>query len=127
MNTHQDSLKVMKTRIIRSFKWREDVVVPLSKKLEIPVNEFEEILINNLDMSSLESLHATFESAKPESSMEKLNCDLSLYWLVDVLKIINTEDYNKLKSKLMVKIVKGEKYKEVLKFGKKEVYQLLKK
>jgi energy-converting hydrogenase A subunit M len=127
MNTHQDSLKVMKTRIIRSFKWREDVVIPLSKELEIPVNEFEEILINNLDMSSLESLYATFEYAKPESSMEKLNCDLSLYWLVDVLKIINTEDYNKLKSKLMVKIAKGEKYKEVLKFGKKEVYQLLKK
>jgi energy-converting hydrogenase A subunit M len=127
MSTNQDSLKILKTRITRSFRWRKDVVIPLSKELEIPVDEFEEILINKLDMASLESMHATFESAKPEALMERLNCDLNLYWFVDVLKIITTEDYNNLKSRLMGKIAKDEKYEEILKFAKKEVYQLLKK
>ncbi|MDR2873999.1 MAG: DUF1959 domain-containing protein [Methanobrevibacter sp.] len=127
MNTKENSLELMKTRIIHSFRWNVDVLSPLSEELEIPINEFEEILINNLDMSSLEALHATFESAKSEFLMEKLRCDLSLYWLVDVLKIISTEDYNKLKSKLLGKVAKGEEYEIVLKFAKKEVYHLLKK
>jgi energy-converting hydrogenase A subunit M len=123
----EDLLKSMKTRIIHSFRWKKDVIIPLSDELDIPVNEFEEILMNKLDMSSLEALHSTYESYRPKCLMDKLNCDLKLCWFVDVLEIINNNDYNNLKSKLMTKIAKGEKYEDILKFGKKEVYELLKK
>ncbi|MDR2830042.1 MAG: DUF1959 domain-containing protein [Methanobrevibacter sp.] len=122
-----EDLKIMKNRIIRSFRWEEDVIIPLSDELNIPVDEFEEILMNKLDMSSLEALHSTYESAKPNCLMEKLNCDLKLCWLVDVLGIINNADYLNLKAKLMTKIAEVEKYDEILEFGKKEVYKLLKK
>ncbi|MDR2624684.1 MAG: DUF1959 domain-containing protein [Methanobrevibacter sp.] len=120
-------LKTMKSRIIHSFRWEKDVIVPLSDELKIPVKEFEDILMDKLDMSSLEALHSTYESAKPKCLMEKLNCDLKLCWFVDVLGIINNDDYFDLKSKLMTKIANGEKYDGVLEFGKKEVYKLLKK
>lgn len=122
-----EDLKAMKSRIIHSFGWEKDVILPLSNELDISVDEFEEILMNKLDMSSLEALHSTYESAKPSCLMEKLNCDLKLCWLVDVLGIINNEDYLNLKAKLMTKIAEVEKYNEILEFGKREVYKLLKK
>ncbi|MDR2544316.1 MAG: DUF1959 domain-containing protein [Methanobrevibacter sp.] len=123
----ENLLKTMKMEIIHSFRWKKDIIIPLSEELAIPVDEFEEILIDKLDMSSLEALHATYESSKPKCLMEKLNCDLKLCWIVDVLKIIDEKDYNNLKAKLMIKIAKGEKYEEILKFGKEKVYELLKK
>ena len=57
-------LKLMQKRIIKSYAWQRDIVVPLSKDFDCTVDELEDVLFDLFDMSSLESLHATWESAK---------------------------------------------------------------
>ncbi len=118
-------METMKLRILRSFKWKEDVVTPLANELEISNEELEKILMNNLDMSSLEALHATLESAKPKCLSEKLHADLRFCWLCDVMEIITIEEANRIKFSLVKEIINGKDYDLVLKDGKKQVLDLL--
>ena len=57
-------LELMQKRIIKSYAWQRDIIVPLSKDFDCTVDEVEEIFFDLFDMSSLEALHATWESAK---------------------------------------------------------------
>lgn len=41
-------LKLMKRRIITSYRWHEDVVMPLARELKISAEDFEDILMKNL-------------------------------------------------------------------------------
>jgi energy-converting hydrogenase A subunit M len=118
-------LEKMKLRILRSFKWREDVVIPLANELEITDEEFEKILMDHLDMSSLEALHPTFESAKPKCIAERLHADLRLCWLSDVMELITTEEADRVKMGLVKEILNGKEYDEVLQDGKKQILDLL--
>jgi energy-converting hydrogenase A subunit M len=121
----KELLETMKLRILRSFRWREDVVVPLATELEITIEELEKIFMNHLDMSSLEALHSTFESARTNCLSEKLHSDLRLCWLCDVLRIITEEEANEIKVKLVKEIINGKDYEEVLKDGKKQILNFL--
>jgi len=118
-------LEKMKLRILRSFKWNEDIVTPLANDLEISNEEFENILMNHLDMSSLESLHPTFESAKPKCIAMKLHVDLKFCWLCDVMKLITIEEANRIKMNLVKEIIDGKEYNNALEDGKKQVLNLL--
>nr|WP_084270704.1 DUF1959 family protein [Methanobrevibacter cuticularis] len=115
----------MKLRILRSFKWKEDVVNPLAIELEITNEDMEKILMNKLDMSSLEALHATFESARPHCLSEKLHADLRLCWLCDVMDLLSIEEADEIKIKLVKEIIGGKDYKEALTLGKKQILTLL--
>nr|WP_255596644.1 DUF1959 domain-containing protein [Methanobrevibacter sp. TMH8] len=115
----------MKLRILRSFRWKEDVITPLASELEITNEEFEKILMNHLDMSGLEALHATLESARPKCIAEKLHADLRLCWLCDVMEIITVEESNRIKTNLVNDIINGKKYSDALEIGKKQVLDLL--
>lgn len=125
MDDDKELLEKMKLRILRSFKWKEDVVNPLAKELEITNEELEKILMNHLDMSSLEALHARFESARPQCIMEKLHIDLRFCFLCDVLGIITTGEADRIKINLTKKIIDGNNYKDVLEEGRKEILDLL--
>ncbi|MDR2966414.1 MAG: DUF1959 domain-containing protein [Methanobacteriaceae archaeon] len=125
MDEDKELLETMKLRILRSFRWREDVVVPLATELEITIEELEKIFMNHLDMSSLEALHSTFESARTNCLSEKLHSDLRLCWLCDVLRIITEEEANEIKVKLVKEIINGKDYEEVLKDGKKQILNFL--
>ncbi|KZX17068.1 hypothetical protein MBFIL_03500 [Methanobrevibacter filiformis] len=116
----------MKLRIIRSFKWHDDIIVPLSNELNILSEEFEKILMDKLDMSDLESLHSTHESAETDRLLKQLHLDLRLYWFEDVLKIISSKSSNSLKLDLLKKIQNGQKYDEVLKEGRNKLVSILK-
>lgn len=119
-------LKIMKRRIIRSYKWHEDVVVPLSHELKISVEDFENILMKKLDMSGLEALHARFESAKPICIKQRIHSDLRLCWLVDVMNIITEDEGENIKNKITEEILKnGKSYDEALEAGRKELVELL--
>lgn len=118
-------LEKMKLRILRSFRWKEDVITPLASELEITNEEFEKILMNHLDMSGLEALHATLESARPKCIAEKLHADLRLCWLCDVMEIITVEESNRIKTNLVNDIINGKKYSDALEIGKKQVLDLL--
>ena len=126
MDEDKELLETMKLRILRSFKWREDVVIPLADELKITSEELEEILMNHLDMSSLEALHSTFESARLNCLTVKLHSDLRLCWLCDVLGIITEEEANKIKENLVKEIINGKDYEKVLEDGKNLILDFLK-
>jgi len=125
LDEDQKLMETIKLRILRSFKWRKDVVVPLATELDITTEELEKILMNHLDMSSLEALHPTFESARPKCLSLKLHSDLRLCWLSDVLEIITEEEANKIKAKLVKEIIGGKSYEKVLEDGKKQILDFL--
>ncbi|KZX12595.1 DUF1959 family protein [Methanobrevibacter curvatus] len=125
MSKEENLLELMKLRILRSFRWENDVVIPLSKELNIEKEELENILMGHLDMSSLENLHSTFESVKHSCLMDKLNFDLNLSWLSDILEIVSEEDKNEIKLDVIKEISNGKKYEDALNEGKIALVSLL--
>ena len=119
-------LKLMQKRIIKSYAWQRDIIVPLSKDFDCTVEELEEVLFNSLDMSSLQALHTTFDSAQDICLDQKLNADLRLCWLTDTLELISREDGKNLKMKIINEIKNGKSYEEALKEGQLEIFELLK-
>jgi energy-converting hydrogenase A subunit M len=78
-------------------------------------------------MSSLQALHATFESAQDICLYQKLNSDLRLCWFNGTLEIISDEDAKNLKMKLVNEVKNGKSYEDALKEGQLELFELLKK
>lgn len=126
MDHDKEILELMKTRIIRSYKWRDDIVKPLSSELEIDYDEFEQILINKLDMSSLEALHPRFESARPRCIKERLHADLRLCWLADVMEIVSPKEADEITSKITKEILDGVEYDKALEDGRHQLLKLIK-
>ncbi len=120
-------LKLMQKRIIKSFAWQRDIIIPLSKDFDCTVDEVEEMFFNSLDMSSLEALHATHESAQDICLYQKFNADLRLCWFNGTLELISDEDARNLKMKLVTEVKNGKSYEEALKEGHLELFELLKK
>ena len=120
-------LKLLQTRIIRSYAWQRDIIVPLSKEFECSTEELEEVFFNILDLDSLEALHGTFESAQDICLYQKFHADLRLCWFMDILDVVTVEDAKKLKYKLINEVKNGKSYEDALKEGKLELFELLKK
>lgn len=92
-------LRLMQNRIIKSYAWQRDIIVPLSKEFDCTVEELEELFFSLMDMDSLENMHGTFESAKDICLYQKFNADLRLCWFIGTLEIIPPEEGRKLKMK----------------------------
>ena len=120
-------LELMQKRIIKSYAWQRDIIIPLSKDFNCTVDELEEVLFNSLDMASLEALHGTFETAKDICLYQKLNADLRLCWFTETLELISKEDVKDLKMKIIKEIKNGKSYEDALKEGQLELFELLKK
>ena len=120
-------LRLMQNRIIKSYAWQRDIIVPLSKDFDCTVDELEELFFSLMDMDSLENMHGTFESAKDICLYQKFNADLRLCWFIGTLEIIPPEEGRKLKMKLVEEVKNGKSYEDALKEGQLELYQLLKK
>ena len=120
-------LRLMQKRIIKSYAWQRDIIVPLSKEFDCTVDELEELFFDLLDMDSLQALHGTFKSAEDICLYQKLNADLRLCWFIGTLELISPEDGKNLKIKLINEINSGKSYEDALKEGKLELFELLKK
>lgn len=120
-------LRLMQKRIIKSYAWQRDIIVPLSKEFDCTVDELEDLFFDLFDMDSLENLHGTFESAEDICLYQKLNADLRLCWFSGSLEVISKEDAKKLKMKVINEIKNGKSYEDALKDGKLELYNLLKR
>ena len=120
-------LRIMQKRIIKSYAWQRDIIVPLSKEFDCTVDELEKVFFDLLDMSSLEAMHATFESAEDICLYQKFNADLRLCWFNGTLELISDSDAKKLKMDLVEKVKSGKSYEDVLKEGRLELFELLKK
>ena len=121
-----DVLRIMKMRIVESYRWKLDIVEPISKELGISEDELEEILIRRLDMASLEALHPRYESSKHHCIKEKLHADLRLCWLSDVMNILSEEETEEIKNKIAAEILtEGKSYQEALEDGRKDLLEYL--
>ena len=120
-------LELMQRRIVKSYAVQRDVIVPLSEEFDCTVEELEEVFFHLFDMSSLQALHATFESAQDICLYQKLNADLRLCWFNGTLEIISDEDAKNLKMKLVNEVKNGKSYEDALKEGQLELFELLKK
>ena len=87
----------------------------------------EEVFFHLFDMSSLQALHATHESAQDICLYQKFNADLRLCWFNGTLEVISDEDARDLKMKLVNEVKNGKTYEEALKEGQLELFELLKK
>ena len=122
-----EKLELMQKRIVKSYAWQRDIIVPLSKEFDCTVDELEKVFFDLLDMSSLEAMHATFESAEDICLYQKFNADLRLCWFNRTLELISDSDAKKLKMELVEKVKSGKSYEDVLKEGRLELFELLKK
>ena len=120
-------LELMQRRIVKSYAVQRDVIVPLSEEFDCTVEELEEVFFHLFDMSSLQALHATFESAQHICLHQKLDADLRLCWFNGTLEIISDEDAKNLKMKLVNEVKNGKSYEDALKEGQLELFELLKK
>ena len=120
-------LRLIQKRIIKSYAWQRDIIVPLSNDFDCTTDELEEVFFDLLDLDSLEALHGTFESTQDICLYQKLNADLRLCWLIDTLELLPRESGRNLKMKLVKEIKNGKSYEDAVKEGKLELFQLLKK
>ena len=120
-------LRLMQKRIVKSYAWQRDVIVPLSKDFDCTVDELEEVFFNLFDMDTLNGLHGTFESAEDICLYQKFNADLRLCWFSGTLEVISPEDAKNLKMKLVQEVKNGKSYEDALKEGHLELFELLKK
>ncbi len=123
---NEELLILMKKRILRSYKWREDVVIPFARELEISPDELEEVLMKRLDMASLEAINPRFESSKVRCMKEKIHSDLKLCWLCDVMNIITKKEADKIKDKITFEVMKNNKpYAKALDEGRRDLLEEL--
>ncbi len=121
-----DVLRIMKMRIVESYRWKLDIVEPISKELGISEDELEEILIKRLDMASLEALHPRYESSKHHCIKDKLHADLRLCWLSDAMNILSKKETEEIKNKIAAEILtEGKSYQEALEDGRKDLLEYL--
>jgi len=118
-------MKLMKGRILGSYRWQEDIIKPFSKEMGVTPAELEMILMRRLDMSSLEALHPRFESSKYPCILDKIDSDLKICWLSDIMEIISKEDADAIKNKIAKEVVEGKSYEDAIKDGKKELIEYL--
>ena len=122
----ESKMKLMKQRMIKSYAWQRDVIVPLSGEFDCSTEELEELFYDLLDMDSINALHGTFKSAEDICLYQKLNADLRLCWFSETLELISHEDGKELREKLIKEIQNGKSYDDALKEGRLELFQLLK-
>ncbi|MGB7968632.1 MAG: DUF1959 family protein [Methanobacterium sp.] len=126
-NTEIENIELlitMKKRILHSYKWREDVIIPFAKELEISTDELEEILMKRLDMSSLEAINPRFESSQLRCIKERIHADLRLCWLCDVMNIITKEKSTIIKNKIAYEILEENKpYDKAIEEGRKNLLE----
>ena len=122
-----EKLRLMQTRIVKSFAWQRDVIVPLSKDFDCTIEELEEVFFNLFNMDTLEAMHGTFKSAEDLSLYQKFTADLRLCWFSGTLEAITPEDAKSLKMKLVEEVKNGKSYEDALKEGQLELFELLKK
>lgn len=122
----EERLELMEKRILHSFKWIKDVTIPVADEFGITAEELEEIFMNTLDMSSLEALHSTFDSANYLALKEQIYIDLRLCWFSGTLELITDEEAEDIKTRLADAVYdKDRNYEEVLDEGRKEILALL--
>ncbi len=120
----EELLITIKKRILSSYKWHQDVIIPFANELDISPEELEEVLMKRLDMSSLEAINPRFESSQLRCIKEKIHADLRLCWLCDVMDLVTVEESESIKNKIAYEVLKENKpYDKAIEEGRKDLLE----
>lgn len=125
LSQNESLMELLKGRILNSYRWQEDIIKPFSKDMGTTPEVLEKILMQRLDMSSLEALHPRFESSKYLCIRDKIHSDLNICWLSEIMEIVSPEDADAIKNKIAKEVVEGKSYEDAIADGKKELIEYL--
>ena len=105
----------------------EEVIVPISKALKLPLNEVIEIFVKKYDGTALYESHAFAEQARMGCLGRKVDIDLGLCWISDFFNLIPKKEADLIRKKVVEDTLMHNKpYKEALEEGRKLVINILK-
>ncbi len=122
----KNSLQQKRNIILDNRYLMDYVFIPISKKLEIDVNELIDIFLKHYDEADLYELTAYVEQARMACLGRKVDIDLGLCWLADFLKLISRKEADQIRKEVVeLHLLYKKPYKEALKIGKEKLKSLL--
>ncbi len=104
----------------------EEVIVPIAKALKLPVEDVVDIFVKRYDGAGLYETHALSEQARMGCLGRKVDIDLGLCWICDFFDLIDKEEADLIRKKVVEETVLYKKpYKEALEMGRKVLIELL--
>jgi energy-converting hydrogenase A subunit M len=117
-----------KYNVIRDNRFiMEEVIVPISKALKLPLDDVVEIFVKKYDGTALYESHAFAEQARMGCLGRKVDIDLGLCWISDFFNLIPKKEADLIRKKVVEDtLMRNKPYKEALEEGRKLVIALLK-
>jgi energy-converting hydrogenase A subunit M len=129
-----ESIRQIKLWKLESYSYVETVLKPLSKILDLSLEETQELLAKNLDMARIESSHSSAEQAKLFRTEKQIEIDLGLDYLQH-LELLHDDKINSIKDEIIEKLegsgkldfdLDSNEYKRLIKDAKEEILGILK-
>jgi len=110
-------LRIMKQRILRNYKYQEDVIKPIAELLEIPPEKLEDIIMEKHDMAALQWLQSRAEQDLRECLEKKVDVDLRL-GLLSILGLISEDDAVEIRKDVRDGMASGKPYESAIEDAK---------
>jgi len=129
-----ETIKKIKLWKLESYSYKDNVLEPLSKFLNLSLEEVEELLAKNLDMARIESSHSSAEQAKLFRMEKQIEVDLGLDYFLH-LELLSEDQINFIREDVMNKLEKSgkldfnpnsDKYKELINEARNMILKILK-
>ncbi|HIP91008.1 MAG TPA: DUF1959 domain-containing protein [Methanothermococcus okinawensis] len=124
---YYESILKQKYNIIKNRYVMEEVIVPIAKVLELPLEEVIELFVRMYDGADLYESYAFAEQARMACLGRKVDIDLGLCWICDFYGLISKREGDLIRKKVVEDVLLNNvPYKEALKRGRELLLKLLK-
>ena len=129
-----ESIKQIKIWKLESYSYVETVLKPLSKILDLSMEETQELLAKNLDMARIESSHSSAEQAKLFRTEKQIEIDLGLDYFQH-LELLHHDQIKSIKEEIIAKLessgkldfdLDSDEYTRLIMDAKAEILEILK-
>jgi energy-converting hydrogenase A subunit M len=129
-----ETIKQIKLWKLESYSYVETVLKPLSKILDLSIDETKELLAKNLDMARIESSHSSAEQAKLFRTEKQIEIDLGMDYLQH-LELLHDDKINSIKEEIIEKLessgkldfdLDSDEYKRLTEDAQAQILDLLK-
>ena len=129
-----ETIRKLKVWELESYSYKANVLEPLSKFLNISVEEVVELLSKNLDMARIESSHSSAEQAKLFRVEKEIEVDLGLDYFLH-LELLSKDQISSIREEVMNELGKSGKlnfdlnsneYKEIINEAREKILKILK-
>lgn len=129
-----ETIKKIKLWKLESYAYKENVLKPLSKFLNLSLEEVEELLAEDLDMARIESSHSSAEQAKLFRTEKQIEVDLGLDYFLH-LELLTDQQINSIRKEVMHKLERtgkldfdldSDEYKKLINEAREKILEILK-